>query len=235
MDHIFVVAYGRSGSTLLQGLLNTLPHTLIRGENNFFILPIYRSVRRLSSFQGRFTKTAAAKGIRSAFYGLDAMDMDVLRADIRQMVDRQLIIGHEDAGVKRIGFKEVLWHQVNAKEDAGFIEFMASAFPDSRYILHRRNHDEVHTSGFWQRGSTEEALQAIARVEELQDAFEAALPEQVLRTRYEEFTDPGRRRDALRRLATFVTGDAPDPVIDQMLETMKDGYGPRPFGQSKVD
>jgi hypothetical protein len=31
--NIFVVTYGRSGSTLLQGVLNGIPGFLIRGEN----------------------------------------------------------------------------------------------------------------------------------------------------------------------------------------------------------
>jgi hypothetical protein len=32
-DHLFIVTYGRSGSTLLQGILNSTPGVLIRGEN----------------------------------------------------------------------------------------------------------------------------------------------------------------------------------------------------------
>ena len=33
MDYVFVVTYGRSGSTLVQGMLNTMPRTLVRGEH----------------------------------------------------------------------------------------------------------------------------------------------------------------------------------------------------------
>ena len=33
LDFVFVVTYGRSGSTLLMGLLNSIPGFLIRGEN----------------------------------------------------------------------------------------------------------------------------------------------------------------------------------------------------------
>src|SRR5688572_1085508 len=34
LGHLFIVTYGRSGSTLLQGVLNSIPGYLIRGEND---------------------------------------------------------------------------------------------------------------------------------------------------------------------------------------------------------
>ena len=48
---LFVVTYGRSGSTLVQGLLNAMPGVLVRGENNLFVLPLFRSWDALASFQ----------------------------------------------------------------------------------------------------------------------------------------------------------------------------------------
>jgi hypothetical protein len=34
LGYVFVMTYGRSGSTLLMGLLNTIPGYLVRGEND---------------------------------------------------------------------------------------------------------------------------------------------------------------------------------------------------------
>jgi hypothetical protein len=33
LGYVFIVTYGRSGSTLLQGVLNSIPGYLVRGEN----------------------------------------------------------------------------------------------------------------------------------------------------------------------------------------------------------
>ncbi|UCV16550.1 hypothetical protein [Quatrionicoccus australiensis] len=44
---ILVVTYGRSGSTLLQGVLNTLPNVLIRGENHDFCWGLYLAWKSL--------------------------------------------------------------------------------------------------------------------------------------------------------------------------------------------
>ena len=56
-DYVFVMTYGRSGSTLLMGLLNTIPGYLIRGENDdalrflfdFHRTCVGRSTARLSA------------------------------------------------------------------------------------------------------------------------------------------------------------------------------------------
>ena len=41
VDHVFVMTYGRSGSTLLMGLLNSIPGYLIRGENRHAMRHLY--------------------------------------------------------------------------------------------------------------------------------------------------------------------------------------------------
>lgn len=53
LGYLFVVTYGRSGSTLVQGLLNSIPGYLIRGENRGVLYRLYqyhsRSRRRATS------------------------------------------------------------------------------------------------------------------------------------------------------------------------------------------
>ena len=74
-QYVFVVTYGRSGSTLTQGMLNTLPRTLVRGENNLYLLPLYRAYNGLKTFAEKFAGAGAAKPT-SAFYGLRETDLD---------------------------------------------------------------------------------------------------------------------------------------------------------------
>ena len=45
-NFVFIFTYGRSGSTLLMGLLNSLPHYCIRGENNNLLHRLYPVLRR---------------------------------------------------------------------------------------------------------------------------------------------------------------------------------------------
>ncbi len=41
LGYLFIVTYGRSGSTLLQGILNSIPGYLIRGENRAALFHLY--------------------------------------------------------------------------------------------------------------------------------------------------------------------------------------------------
>jgi hypothetical protein len=67
--YVFVVTYGRSGSTLTQGLLNTLPRTLVRGENNLYLLFMFRAERLAKTFKKQHSRHGAGS-TSSAFYGL---------------------------------------------------------------------------------------------------------------------------------------------------------------------
>ncbi|MGH3306736.1 MAG: hypothetical protein ACRDOX_03520, partial [Nocardioides sp.] len=42
LGYLFVMTYGRSGSTLLQGILNSIPGYLIRGENRQVLIHVHR-------------------------------------------------------------------------------------------------------------------------------------------------------------------------------------------------
>ena len=42
-DSVLIVTYGRSGSTLLQGILNSIEGCLIRGENDNFCFALYQA------------------------------------------------------------------------------------------------------------------------------------------------------------------------------------------------
>ena len=47
---VFVVTYGRSGSTVLQNMLNALPGHILRGENANLLAPLVRAWQDLRQF-----------------------------------------------------------------------------------------------------------------------------------------------------------------------------------------
>jgi hypothetical protein len=233
VEYLFVVTYGRSGSTLVMGLLNELPATLVRGENGFFVRPLYESWKRVREVQDQFAAVAATKGPLSAFFGVDEIDSPAFLDDLRELVTRQLLGTHTPESYQRVGFKEVLWHEVADDESTGFLEFMDRAFPGCRYVAHRRDFADVRDSGFWRRRPEAAVHEAVERVLHLQDLLLDSRPERTLRTTYEHLTDPGTRRHEVERLQRFVLGSVDDGVTERMLQAMDFGYGPRPFGRSK--
>jgi len=232
--YVFVVTYGRSGSTLTQGLLNTLPRTLVRGENNLYVLSMFRAERLAKTFKKQHSKHGAGS-ISSAFYGLREMRMAEFARTTGELVTSQLLGGADPREVDAIGFKEVLWHSVTAEETDAFFSFMDDAFPGARYVLNQRDHEQVVGSGFWQKFDQDEVMRAILRVEEIQEFLRKTRADQTYDTRYERVTSPDQAvADAeLRGLAEFITGSCDEVLLEQLRDVLKVGHGPNPFGKSR--
>lgn len=232
-EYVFVVTYGRSGSTLVQGLLNTLPNTLIRGENNFYIHALFRAQALTRSFQRKYAK--GSNQASSAFYGLRQIDLDAFATSAGELTVRQLLGDADQRGLTRIGFKEVLWHRIRPAETRAFFNFFETAFPGAKYVLNQRDHEQVLGSGFWQRQEEDEGKKALLRVEQIQEFLRQTRPAQTYDVRYEVLTgdDHAASDSQLRGLAEFVTGSCDDALLASLRETMKLGHGPNPFGKSR--
>ena len=70
--HLFVITYGRSGSTLLQGLLNSIDGMLIRGENNNVVVNLFQAHAALSLTKKKFIKDTRAP--TAAWFGAGQID-----------------------------------------------------------------------------------------------------------------------------------------------------------------
>lgn len=228
------MTYGRSGSTLTQGMLNALPRTLVRGENNLFLLPIFRSWFGLKNFQERFR----GKGnplTTSAFYGLHELDMDAFAASVRELVRVQLLGTTPPEDVDRLGFKEVLWHRLKPRQWPDFFDFMDRTFDDPLFVLNSRDVEQASTSGFWRSRKPGVAMQQITRVRKLQDFLRETRPERCFDTRYEVTTSADRAEAAasMKGLAEFVTGSCDEELLERMLALREVGHGPNPFGAAR--
>ena len=232
--YVFVVTYGRSGSTLVQGLLNTLPRTVVRGENNFYVLPLFRSLALVRGFRKTHLKHNP-RASHSAFYGLHEIKPHDFVLSARQLMTGSMLGAERPGSVDVLGFKEVLWHRVRAEETERFFGFLDEVFPGCQYVLNERNHEQVVGSGFWQGHEKDAVMSSIYRVEEIQEHLRRTRPGRVLDLRYELLTsDDQAVADAqLRSLAEFVTGSCDDALLESLRETRRTGHGPFPFGKSR--
>ena len=145
-DSILIVTYGRSGSTLLQGILNSVDGVLIRGENFNFIEGLYESYRRLVDSKEKYAPREEIP--QEPWYGASLVDFDLFFDHCRKLVKDVLLEQCDDyAGVRCYGFKEIRYLRV--KDLEGYLDFLMKIFPNPAFVINTRELDEVVKSGWW--------------------------------------------------------------------------------------
>ena len=186
LQYLFIMTYGRSGSTLLQGILNAIPGYLVRGENRDAVYHLYRFHQTCVHEAQRVTR-ADGRVLRGThpFFGIDSFPADRSLEQLRALVTRTLL--RPEPGTRVTGFKEIRWYQSDLPE---YVAFLRQVFPGARFLVNTRDHEAVLASAFWRDkprdGRLERAEQAILEVA-------AGLGEAAYRVHYDDYVaDPGR-------------------------------------------
>ena len=188
LEYAFIVTYGRSGSTLLQGVLSATPGVVMRGENNDALYQLFRFRELVDARRRVQLRVATRRQERSAWFGIEGYDERIALRQMRQLMLQTLIRPEPDSQI--VGFKEVRYD----KEDlVDYVRFMRAVFPGARIIINTRDHAAVSQSKWW--GEQEDALENLAAFEgRLMDVLED-LGDAAYHVRYDDYvTDPGRLR-----------------------------------------
>lgn len=145
---ILIVTYGRSGSTLLQGILNTLPNTVVRGENHDFCWGLYLAWRSLSTSRSRFGKKTAEMPSHP-WFGANQLSPEKFLEGARQLLVEQLNLPPNQDEICW-GFKEIryLEHLENLPD---YLDFLGRLLPAPAFVFNTRSHEEVAASAFMQK------------------------------------------------------------------------------------
>jgi hypothetical protein len=185
LDYLFIVTYGRSGSTLLQGILNSIPGYLIRGENRAAVYHLYEFHRTCIREMERVRKPGEVLPPSDAYFGMDRYPEEVAVRRLRQVARDTLL--RPDADTRVAGFKEIRWYQDDV---ADYVEFMRNLFPGARFILNTRNHDDVLQSRWWRR--TPDAATTLSLMEERIMGLRPVLEDSCFHLHFDDYVDdPG--------------------------------------------
>ena len=164
--YLFVMTYGRSGSTLLQGLLNALPGYLVRGENRGALRGLYDFHTTCVAEAGHRNPERTARPTMP-FFGITGYPEAAALAGIRRLVTETLLRPEPDTRVT--GFKEIRW----AYEDLpAYVDFLRAVFPGARFVVNTRDLADVARSKWWAKrddaadvlGATEARILAVAEL-----------------------------------------------------------------------
>lgn len=162
-DSVLIVTYGRSGSTLLQGILNSIEGWLVRGENNNFCFSLYEAYQSIK-FSKKFE---ASTEVTKPWYGASFIDEDNFLRQASQMT-RDLVISNKknDPRIKCYGFKEIRYYLPKVQKNFDdYLEFLEKIFPNVCFIFNTRNLDNVLQSGWWPERDYEKTKQQLVSLE----------------------------------------------------------------------
>jgi hypothetical protein len=151
MGYIFIVTYGRSGSTLLQGILNSIPGYLVRGENRQALRHLYAFHTAAVQERQRQRRGQRRRGVEpgshdasNAYFGIDRFPVRKSIAGIRQLALDTLLRPEPDTRVT--GFKEIRWGAEDVDE---YVAWLLEVFPGARFLVNTRDLDDVASSKWW--------------------------------------------------------------------------------------
>lgn len=217
--YVFIVTYGRSGSTLTQSLLNAIPGYCIRGENGNLTALLARAADRVQHhpmFAQRRADAALPPEKRRPYLrpllgqpfdpwaGAEAVDPQAFRLALMDAFVAQVL--RPDPGCRVCGFKEIRFH-----EDPEFfpahMAVLRDSFPQARFLFQTRGHDAVARSGWWADQPRDQVLADLARADALFRGFAAAHPD---RSRIIAYEGLAHGPDYLRHIFDFL-GEPFDP------------------------
>ena len=207
---VHIATYGRSGSTLLMGLLNSIPGYQIRGENAGAVTHL-----------GRFRRSVAvaaqliSDSPRHPWYNnLDPARID---AEVRRLY-HELLASDVSTGVS--GFKEIRY--LSQRQDALFqtLDFIRWLDPPCAVVFNFRAHGDVTRSGFWARRNPLLLRFRLTRFERLARRYAAMHPGECYII---DHSNVLAGDDVLAGLFEFL-GEDFDPQVHQSVLSVHHGY-----------
>ncbi len=201
--YVFVVTYGRSGSTLLQTLLQSIDGYFIRGENANALWPLFQSIQRIAQAkQDHGYREIEAKG---PWFGINKVDPATYARHLVGCFVDDIIQPPADARV--VGFKEIRFHEVGEDFQA-YLDFIAEQLAPARFIFNKRNWRDVAKSGWWKNCEESLVRDIVTKADDMFDAYADKYPERCFVAKYEDYVG---KPDYWRALFDFL-GETYDPV-----------------------
>lgn len=208
-----IVTYGRSGSTLLMGILNSIDGYLIRGENNNLFYHFFHIYQQLSGMSLYGTAKKEIADPTSSWFN----DINLLQTSavlLRLWTD--ILDPKQVARVT--GFKEVRWMDIKETRFPQILKLL-HWMTDCKFIFNKRNLDDVVKSSWWAE-NPEESRKTIMAFETRMDAYVEAHPEHCFQITYEDVIGKTPR---LKEMFDFLNESYDEDRIDGVLRVR---YGP---------
>lgn len=143
--HVFIVTYGRSGSTLLMNIINSCEGCCIRGENNSALYNLFESYKSVLVAKRDHEKYAGRT--IDPWWGIHEVDPDAYARRLAEVFIEEIVRPKPEDHV--CGFKEIRFLKEDMLDLEEYIKFMIRIFPRAKVIINHRNIADVARSKWW--------------------------------------------------------------------------------------
>ena len=213
---LYVVTYGRSGSTLVNGYLSHLPGVDLKGENYLFPLPLADAEARLADAVA--LKYGGRDKPASPWYGSHQFSTIQWKRDIRRALFNQLYPFSPIP--KTVGFKEIRWwYRLDESDFEQKLQWLIAVRKPGAIVFLTRNLDKTMAGAWWAKQSEEERAKSRAGLEKFERlalAYAAAHPDHSVHITYEDFcADSGAAKRINRMLGMKFKEDVYKQVLGE--------------------
>jgi hypothetical protein len=158
---VLIVTYGRSGSTLLQSILNTIPEAHIRGENYNALEGVFRATQRLGKTRRKWGEKGHPRD--HPWFGANTVKPRIFEQQMGQVFTDTVLNPPSDA--RWIGFKEIR-HQNLADDFSGYLNFCTRVFPNVHFVFNSRRCEDVAKSRWWKKQDAQNVHATVRQMDE---------------------------------------------------------------------
>lgn len=210
---IFIVTYGRSGSTLLQSLLQTMVGAQINGENGGALEGLFHASK--AAHLARETWGRKPHPAAHPWRGAHRIDPDRFEQRLVEVFTQEIL--HPPPAARWIGFKEIRYHRLG-DDFPVFLQFCRRNFHNAFFVFNSRRGEKVAKSKWWANQPEKKVLQLVARMDTHFAAFAVANPRISHHVFYEEtIADPTSLVPLFEKLGETLDLDKMQSILSNPL------------------
>ncbi|SDJ34882.1 sulfotransferase [Aliiruegeria lutimaris] len=214
MKHIFIVTFGRTGSTALLKTLNAIEGACIRGQNGALLCSLAEAAEALAD-RHRERSGNRARFTGNPWYGINEANPEAFAHSLARSFVRDVLNPPE--GTRITGFKEINYtdETLTDRNFDAVLGFMLRYFEDPHIIFLTRDPAEASHSGWWQDRDQDVVTDVLEMTIERFHKAHAANPERSFLIDHADFD---RNPTGLLPLLDWLGEMLPPELLEDSLE-----------------
>lgn len=209
---VFIITYGRSGSTLVQKILQSIPGYFIRGENKNTLYELFGAYE--AAMETRYVHGKKEHEHEAPWFGAHDIVPERFATKMAALFVEEILQPPLDARV--VGFKEIRFPDIPDEKFEPYLNFLHRYFPGCKFIFNSRRWRDVAQSGWWKTMDPALVEKLVKSCDARFAAYMNAYPGRGVQLHYEEITEDV---SAIKALFDFLGEPMDAPLIDEIITT----------------